>query len=179
METLFEKSVEGRHSDMLPACDVPEAAVPEEHQRSRGLALPELSENDISRHYSALERLSYGVNDGFYPLGSCTMKYNPKVNEQIAALPGFTDIHPLQPESTVQGCLEIMALAEEYLCAITGMDAMTLQPAAGAHGELTGLMLIKKYHEQRGEARRNKIIVPDSAHGTNPATAAMCAMTVA
>jgi len=178
MELLFEKSIENRHCCILPECDVPEIAVPDIHKRIQELKLPELSENEISRHYSSLERASYGVNDGFYPLGSCTMKYNPKINEQIAGLPGFTDIHPLQPENTVQGCLEVLSLAEKYLCEITGMDAVTFQPAAGAHGELTGLMLIKKYHEKNSETRRDKIIVPDSAHGTNPATAAMCGMTV-
>jgi len=178
MELLFEKSVEGRRLNILPPCDVPVAEIPGRYLRLQELKLPELSENDISRHYSALERSAYGVNDGFYPLGSCTMKYNPKVNEQAAALPGFTDIHPLQPENTVQGCLEVLRKTERYLCEITGMDAMTFQPAAGAHGELTGLMLIKKYHELRGDKQRDKIIVPDSAHGTNPATAAMCGMSV-
>ena len=178
MELLFEKSVKGRKSYILPACDVPEIPVPKGHKREQSLELPELSENDISRHYSAIERRSFGVNDGFYPLGSCTMKYNPKVNEQAASLPGFTDIHPLQPERSVQGCLETLYLFEKYLCEITGMDNISFQPAAGAHGELAGLMLIKKYHEERGDLNRSKIIVPDSAHGTNPATAAMCGMTV-
>lgn len=178
MELLFEKSKEGRRLDILPPCDVPVTEIPAEHRRIREPALPCLSETDISRHYSALECASYGVNDGFYPLGSCTMKYNPKINEQAAGLSGFKDIHPIQPESTVQGCLEVLHTAEKYLCEITGMDAMTFQPAAGAHGELTGLMLIKKYHETLGDKRRDKIIVPDSAHGTNPATAAMCGMTV-
>lgn len=178
MELLFEKSVSGRCCTILPACDVPETTLPAEVLRQQELRLPELSENDISRHYSALERRTYGVNNGFYPLGSCTMKYNPKINERIAALPGFSEVHPLQPEHTVQGCLEALRLAEKYLGAVTGMDAMTFQPAAGAHGELTGVMLIKKYHEQRGDTARIKIIVPDSAHGTNPATAAMCGMSV-
>jgi len=176
-ELLFEKSVSGRKCCILPACDVPEAPLLAEYQRSQKLDLPELSENDISRHYSALERMAFGVNNGFYPLGSCTMKYNPKINDRIAALPGFSEIHPLQPEHTLQGCLEVLHLAEKYLCSITGMDAMTFQPAAGAQGELTGLMLIRKYHELRGDTGRTKIIVPDSAHGTNPATAAMCGMT--
>ncbi|MDR2932192.1 MAG: aminomethyl-transferring glycine dehydrogenase subunit GcvPB [Oscillospiraceae bacterium] len=178
MKLLFEKSVAGRASSILPVCDVPVVDLADNCKRQRPLRLPELSENDISRHYSQLERRAHGVNNGFYPLGSCTMKYNPRVNEAVAALPGFTDIHPLQPAHTVQGALEALSLAEKYLCAITGMDAMTFQPAAGAHGELTGVLLIKKYHEARGDTARVKIIVPDSAHGTNPATAAMAAMSV-
>lgn len=178
MELLFEKSVPGRSCSILPECDVPVVAPNAGMARERELKLPELSENDISRHYSALERRAHGVNNGFYPLGSCTMKYNPRINEAVAALPGFTQAHPLQPDHTVQGSLEALYLAEKYLCAITGMDAMTFQPAAGAHGELAGVMLIKKYHETRGNTKRTKIIVPDSAHGTNPATAVMCGMTV-
>lgn len=178
MELLFEKSVPGRSCSLLPKCDVPAVSLNAGTAREQELKLPELSENDISRHYSALERRAHGVNNGFYPLGSCTMKYNPRVNEAVSALPGFTQAHPLQPNHTVQGSLEVLYLAEKYLCAITGMDAMTFQPAAGAHGELAGVMLIKKYHEKRGDTKRTKIIVPDSAHGTNPATAVMCGMTV-
>lgn len=179
MKTLFEKSVAGRSTACLPECDVPVVTLPDNLLRNEAPPLPQLSENDISRHYSALERRAYGVNNGFYPLGSCTMKYNPKINEKIAALPGFTDVHPLQPASSVQGCIEVFTVLEKLLCEITGMDAMTFQPAAGAHGEFTGMLLIKKYHEQRGNAqKRTKVIVPDSAHGTNPATAAMCGMTV-
>lgn len=178
MKLLFEKSITGRSCSLLPACDVPVVALSDDACRENPLNLPELSETDISRHYSALERRTHGVNNGFYPLGSCTMKYNPCINEAAAALPGFTNIHPLQPADTVRGCLELLARAEESLCEITGMDAMTFQPAAGAHGELTGVMLIKKYHEERGDTGRNKIIVPDSAHGTNPATASMCGMKV-
>ena len=178
MDLLFEKSVPGRRCCILPTCDVPETALPEKWLRKAAPRLPSLSENDISRHYTALEQRAYGVNNGFYPLGSCTMKYNPKINEQIAALPGFADIHPLQPAHTAQGCMEVLHLAERYLSALIGMDAMTFQPAAGAHGELTGIMLIKKYHEARGDAQRTKILVPDSAHGTNPATAVMCGMSV-
>jgi len=178
MELLFEKSVKGRKSSILPACDV-ELIKPSDHfKRTAELKLPELSQNDVSRHYSALERRTFGVNDGFYPLGSCTMKYNPRINEVVASWPNFTEIHPLQPENTVQGCLEVLDLAEKYLCEITGMDAMTFQPAAGAHGELTGVMLFKKYHEANGDTQRTKIIVPDSAHGTNPATAIMAGMKV-
>jgi len=178
MKLLFEKSVPGRKCSILPKCDVPLTVLPEGMARDQELPMPELSETDLSRHYSDLERRAYGVNQGFYPLGSCTMKYNPKVNEDAAALPGFTQVHPLQPVHTVQGSLEVLTLASEWLCELTGMDAMTLQPAAGAHGEITGIMLIKKYHEMRGDTRRRKIIVPDSAHGTNPASAAMADMSV-
>ena len=144
-----------------------------EHGRELPLRLPEVAENDISRHYTELAKATHGVNDGCYPLGSCTMKYNPKINEEIAGLPGFTGIHPLQPESTVQGALEVLKTAEEIFSEITGMDSMTFQPAAGAHGEFTGLLLIRAWHESRGDEKRTKIIVPDSAHGTNPASAAM------
>ncbi len=174
MKTLFERSVTGRHCTILPACDVPECT-PEVTRKSE-MRLPELSETDISRHYTELAKQTFGVNDGFYPLGSCTMKYNPKINETAAALPGFKNIHPTQDH--VQGCLELLHTAENYLCEITGMDAMTFQPAAGAHGEMTGLLLIKRYHELKGNTQRNKIIVPDSAHGTNPASSAMCGFTV-
>ena len=173
MNLLFEKSVPGRACTLLPDCDVPNAALPEQFARKQPLHLPELSETDISRHYTELSKRVHGVNDGFYPLGSCTMKYNPALNEEIAALPGFTGIHPLQPEHTAQGCMEVLAEAERILCAVTGMEAMTFQPAAGAHGEFTGLLLIKAYHRSRGDLQRTKILVPDSAHGTNPASATM------
>jgi len=140
--------------------------------------LPELNEQEISRHYTELNKRVHGVNCGFYPLGSCTMKYNPRVDEETAALPGFTQIHPLAPAHTVEGCKEALDTAKAYLCEITGMDDMTFQPAAGAHGEFTGVLLIKQYHDARGDSKRRKIIVPDSAHGTNPATAAMCGFDV-
>lgn len=174
---IFEKSRAGRGCCMLPACDVAQVLPQERDRRELPLHMPELSENELSRHYTELAKKSHGVNDGFYPLGSCTMKYNPKINEDMAALPGFTEIHPLQPEETVQGCMEVLKTAEEYLCEITGMDRMTFQPAAGAHGEFTGLLLIKAYHESRGE-KRTKILVPDSAHGTNPASAVMAGYSV-
>lgn len=172
MKLIFERSVAGRRCDILPVCDVP--VVPFEGQkRTQPLHLPEVSEHEISRHYTELAKATHGVNDGCYPLGSCTMKYNPKVNEDVAAFPGFTQIHPLQPEESVQGCLEMLKTAEETFCQITGMDEMSFQPAAGAHGEFTGLLLIKAYHDSRGDKARKKIIVPDSAHGTNPASAVM------
>ena len=173
MKLLFEKSVPGTAGVYLPACDVETYTLDGSFLREREAELPELSENDLSRHYAALERRAYGVNDGFYPLGSCTMKYNPKINEVCASLEGFADVHPLQDEGTVKGCRKVLDLTAGYLCEITGMDAMTLAPAAGAHGEFTGMMLIKKYHEVRGDTKRTKVIVPDSSHGTNPATGTM------
>lgn len=177
MKLIFEESREGRGCSILPPCDVPEVSLGE-YERKQELHLPELAETDISRHYTKLANRTHGVNNGFYPLGSCTMKYNPKVNEEIASLKGFTGIHPLQPEHTVQGCLKVLKLAEELLCEITGMDGMSFQPAAGAHGEFTGMLLIKAYHESRNDTKRTKMIVPDSAHGTNPASAAMAGFTV-
>ncbi|HBE86367.1 MAG TPA: aminomethyl-transferring glycine dehydrogenase subunit GcvPB [Lachnoclostridium sp.] len=175
---IFEKGQEGRTMTILPECDVPVSLPEEGSLRKKSMHLPQVSENDISRHYTEIAKKAYGVNDGFYPLGSCTMKYNPKINEDIAALPGFKQIHPLQPEHTVQGCMEVLKTAEQYLCEITGMNRMTFQPAAGAHGEFTGLLLIKAYHESRGDNKRTKIIVPDSAHGTNPASATMVGYSV-
>ena len=174
MKLIFEKSVPGRRCAILPPCDVEEVALPEGLERTDAPGLPEMSEGEISRHYSELCRKVHGMNCGFYPLGSCTMKYNPRIDEEMAALPGFTGIHPLAPQHTAQGCREVLDTAKQYLCEITGMSDMTFQPAAGAHGEFTGVLLIKQYHEARGDRRRTKIIVPDSAHGTNPATAAMC-----
>jgi glycine dehydrogenase subunit 2 len=175
---IFEKSRPGRGCSTLPPCDVEIRLPGEKDARELELHMPEISESELSRHYTELAKKSHGVNDGFYPLGSCTMKYNPKINEDMAALPGFTEIHPLQPAHTVQGCLEVLKLMEKYLCEIAGMDHMTFQPAAGAHGEFTGLLLIKAYHKSRGDEKRTKIIVPDSAHGTNPASAAMAGFTV-
>lgn len=169
---IFEKSKAGRGTSFLPPCDV-EVTLPK-GRREKALHLPEVAEIDLDRHYSALAKKSHGVNDGFYPLGSCTMKYNPRINEAIASLPGFTEIHPLQPVETAQGCLEVLRLAEQCFCEITGMDAMTFQPAAGSHGEFTGILLIKAYHKSKGNTGKDKIIVPDAAHGTNPATASMC-----
>lgn len=174
MKLIFEKSVPGRRCTILSPCDVEEAVLPEGLARGQAPSLPEVCEADISRHYSQLCRSVYGVNSGFYPLGSCTMKYNPRIDEELASLPGFTEVHPLAPSSAVSGCREVLETAKRYLCEITGMWDMSFQPAAGAHGEFTGVLLIKQYHEARGDHRRTKIIVPDSAHGTNPATAAMC-----
>ena len=178
MKLLFERSRAGRGSDLLPACDVPVVTYDQGLLRAEVPRLPEMAEVDLSRHYTELAKQTHGVNDGFYPLGSCTMKYNPRVNEEAAAQPGFTQLHPLQPVETVQGALEVIHTAETMLCEITGMDGMTFQPAAGAHGEYTGLLLIRKYHQSRGDTARTKIIVPDSAHGTNPASATMAGFKV-
>ena len=177
MKLIFERSVSGRHTDFLPSSDVPVSDL-QFAERERPLRLPELPEVEVDRHYTELSHETRGVNGGFYPLGSCTMKYNPAVLEKTAALPGFTGVHPLQADESVQGCLEVMRLTEQMLAEITGMDAMTLQPAAGAHGEFTGLLLIKAWHRSRGDTARNKILVPDSAHGTNPASAAMAGFEV-
>ena len=174
MKLIFEKGAPGQHLSLMPPCDVPEVQL--SHPRTQPLDLPHVSETELTRHYTALAKRVHGVNDGFYPLGSCTMKYNPKINEDMAAL--FTQVHPLQPEETVQGCLEVLHESGKLLGEITGMDAMIFQPAAGAHGEFTGLLLIKAYHVHRGDAARTKIIVPDSAHGTNPASAVMAGFTV-
>lgn len=178
MSLIFEKSREGRALSILPNLDVPRVNLKDNLKRNQKLNLPELSEIDLGRHYTELSKKVHGVNCGFYPLGSCTMKYNPRVNEEMAGLKGFTCIHPLQPQHTVQGCMQVLDLARKYLCEITGMDNMTFQPAAGAHGEFTGLLLIKAYHKSKGDTKRIKIIVPDSAHGTNPASAAMAGFEV-
>ncbi|EGA90116.1 glycine dehydrogenase subunit 2 [Planococcus donghaensis MPA1U2] len=172
---IFELTKEGRVGYSLPTLDVPEVdlseLLPTDLIRTEAAELPEVSELDIMRHYTALSNRNHGVDSGFYPLGSCTMKYNPKINESVARFPGFANIHPLQDEKTVQGALELMFDLQEHLKEITGMDEVTLQPAAGAHGEWTGLMMIRAYHESRGDFKRTKVIVPDSAHGTNPASA--------
>ena len=144
MKLLFEESRKGRGNDFLPEISTGDLRPSEKYARKSNLHLPEISEVDIGRHYTNLAKQTHGVNDGFYPLGSCTMKYNPRIDETIASLNGFTDIHPLQPEDTVQGCMEVINEAEGLLCEITGMDAMTFEPAAGAHGEYTGLLLIRK-----------------------------------
>lgn len=174
---IFDLSASGRSAVGLPACDVPEVPVdrliPVDLLRQREPLLPEVSEVDVVRHFTRLSTFNHGVDTGFYPLGSCTMKYNPKVNEMLARLSGFTDLHPYQPESLTQGALQLIAELQEDLCELTGMDGFTLQPAAGAHGEMTGILIIRAYHDHRQDKKRSKVIVPDSAHGTNPATAAM------
>ncbi|HCL4444674.1 TPA: aminomethyl-transferring glycine dehydrogenase subunit GcvPB [Clostridium botulinum] len=176
-KVIFELSSEGRKGYKLPNLDVPEVELskllPKNLLREDEIDLPEVSEVDVVRHYTALSNKNYTVDNGFYPLGSCTMKYNPKINEDMAALSGFSKIHPLQDENISQGALELMYDLKGKLCEITGLDDFTLQPAAGAHGEYTGLLIIKAYHEKRGDTKRTKIIVPDSAHGTNPASASV------
>ncbi|NLY81652.1 MAG: aminomethyl-transferring glycine dehydrogenase subunit GcvPB [Clostridiales bacterium] len=172
MKLIFEKSYQGRGNHIFPSLDV-EVGIPESAMRNRKNHLPEISENEIVRHYTELAKRAHGVNTGFYPLGSCTMKHNPKVSERVASNPKFVNIHPLQPIETTEGCREVLKRTEEYLCEITGMDAMTFQPAAGAHGEFTGMLLIKAYHKKKENYDKTEIIVPDSAHGTNPASAVM------
>ncbi|MED4204385.1 aminomethyl-transferring glycine dehydrogenase subunit GcvPB [Neobacillus mesonae] len=177
---IFELSTPGRIGYSLPELDVPEAdlngLLPEGYVREEEPALPEVSELDIMRHYTSLSKRNHGLDSGFYPLGSCTMKYNPKINESVARYNGFAHIHPLQDESSVQGALELLYDLQQHLKEITGMDEVTLQPAAGAHGEWTGLMMIRAYHEANGDALRTKVIIPDSAHGTNPASATVAGL---
>ncbi len=174
---LCELSRTGRQAVRFPEPDVPLAPLPENLLR-KDLPMPEVYEVDIVRHFTRLSQLNYGVDTGFYPLGSCTMKYNPKINEEMARLPGFANIHPLQPIETVQGALALMYQLQEMLKEIGGFAGITLEPAAGAHGELTGVLIIRAYHRSRGDSKRDKILIPDSAHGTNPATSAMSGMRV-
>ena len=179
MKLLFEKSVSGSNAFRFPMDDLPETAetIPAEHFRSEKLDLPELSEVEAARHFTELSHRAFGVDDGTYPLGSCTMKYNPKVNEWGARLPGFTELHPYNEYS--EGADRLMVELQEALCSLCGMDAFTLQPAAGAHGELTGMMIVRAYHKSRGDGETRKVVlIPDSAHGTNPASAAMAGFTV-
>jgi len=174
---LCEISVPGRTGFRFPDVDVPLEQLPEPFIR-RDLPMPELSEVDVIRHFTRLSQLNHSIDTGFYPLGSCTMKYNPKVNEEVARLPGFAFTHPLQPIVTVQGNLLVMYELQEWLKEIGGYAGVTLQPAAGAQGELTGILIIRAYLESRGESHRNKILIPDSAHGTNPASSGMSGMRV-
>ncbi len=174
---IFEKGATGRRAATLPAMDVPtealESMIPASLLREQPASLPEVSEIEVVRHYTHLSQRNFGVDTGFYPLGSCTMKYNPKLNEDMAVLPGFAHIHPLQPEHTIQGAIQLIYELERYLAEISGMARVTLQPSAGAHGELTGMMLIKAYHQSRGQGHRNLVLIPDNAHGTNPASATL------
>jgi glycine dehydrogenase subunit 2 len=177
---VFEKSSPGKRGYKLPPLDVPavdaESLLGESHRKVAGL-LPELSEIEIVRHFTRLSTWNYAIDLGMYPLGSCTMKYNPRVNEYVARIEGLAEAHPYRPEALAQGVLEVIDLLQRCLLEITGMDAITLQPAAGAHGELTGILLVRAWHESQGNARR-KVLIPDSAHGTNPASAAICGYTV-
>ena len=175
---IFELSGEGRKGYSLPANRFGQYDVPQALCRKEDAALPECDELTVVRHYTNLSNNNFGVDTGFYPLGSCTMKYNPKLNEEIAALPQFQNLHPLQPDHTVAGAEAVVALLERSLCALTGLAHFTFKPYAGAHGELTGLMTIDNYHRSRGDLQRRKVIVPDSAHGTNPASAAVCGLEI-
>jgi glycine dehydrogenase subunit 2 len=174
---IFELSRPGRCAATLPPLDVPPADLPEGFVRDE-LNLPEVGEADLIRHYTHLSQMNYAVDVGFYPLGSCTMKYNPKINEEMARLPGFTNLHPYQDEDTVQGALALMYYLQEFLVEIGGFAGVSLQPAAGAHGELTGVLMMRAYQQERGETQRDLILVPDSAHGTNPATTSMSGLDV-
>ena len=177
---IFDLSKAGRQGYSLPVnrWERSVSELPAGVLRAEAPALPQVSELDVVRHYTNLSQMNFGVDSGFYPLGSCTMKYNPKINEEIAAHPGFAGLHPLQPASTVQGALAVYYNLSKALSAITGMAEFTLNPFAGAHGELTGLMVIRQYHISRGDEKRTRIIVPDSAHGTNPASAAVCGLEI-
>lgn len=171
-KTIYELSSPGRQGVQFPQADVPTSGLPKEFLRKE-LPLPELAEIDVIRHFTHLSKLNYCIDEGFYPLGSCTMKYNPRVNEDMARLPGFAYCHPLQPEETIQGSLSLMYNLQENLKEISGFDEVTLQPAAGAHGEFVGVMIIRAFHKAKGDDKRKKMLIPDSAHGTNPASSAM------
>jgi glycine dehydrogenase subunit 2 len=174
---IFEKGAPGRRAATLPLTDVPARPltelIPADQLRTEPAPLPEVSEIEVVRHFTHLSQRNFGVDSGFYPLGSCTMKYNPKINEEMAALPGFARLHPAEPEAMTQGAIQLLYELEQYLAEIAGMRRVTLQPAAGAHGEITGLMIIKAYHESRGDTGRDIVLIPDGAHGTNPASATL------
>ena len=178
---VFEKSVTGRRGVTFPTERLQgfsiDQVIPKKHQREIPLPLPEVSENELMRHYTRLSHANYGVDTGFYPLGSCTMKYNPKIHEDVARFSGFAQIHPLQPEETVQGALQLLYELERILAEIAGMAQVSLQPAAGAQGELIGMLVTRAYHKSKGRQRK-KVVIPDSAHGTNPASAALAGYTI-
>ena len=175
---IFELSRKGRRGYSLPKNRFGVYEIPQLIQRKKEPELPECDQLTVVRHYTNLSGNNFGVDNGFYPLGSCTMKYNPCIDEEVAALPAFQNLHPLQPADSVRGAEAVCTLLKQSLCELTGMKAFTLRPFAGAHGELVGLMIIRAYHESRGDERRLKVIVPDSAHGTNPASAAVCGLEV-
>lgn len=175
---IFELSKPGRRGYSLPASQFGSYELPAALCRREDAALPECDEMTVVRHYTNHSSNNFGVNNGFYPLGSCTMKYNPVINEDVAAMPEFAGLHPMQPASTVEGALDVCEQLQAHLSAIAGLSRFTLNPFAGAHGELTGLMIIRAYHESRGDMKRKKVIIPDSAHGTNPASAAVCGLEV-
>lgn len=175
---LMDRSVQGRVGVALPPLDVPLQPLPSEEQLRYELALPEVSEGEVVRYFTSLSQMNFSVDTNFYPLGSCTMKYNPKINDEVAQLPGFSQIHPLQPEETVQGALKLAFQLQGFLSEIVGMEATSLATMAGAQGELAGMLMIRAYHVSRGDKNRRTVLVPDSAHGTNPASAAMCGFQV-
>ena len=175
---IFELSHEGRKGYSLPKNNYGDYEIPASMCRAQEAQLPECDELTVVRHYTNLSNNNFGVDTGFYPLGSCTMKYNPKINEEIAALPQFQQLHPMQPDDTMEGARAVVAMLERSLCELTGLAHFTFKPYAGAHGELTGLMVIDNYHRSRGDMQRKKVIVPDSAHGTNPASAAVCGLEI-
>ena len=175
---IFELSHPGTCGYSLPNNRFPHHEVPAEMRRANDAELPECDEMTVVRHYTNHSANNFGVNNGFYPLGSCTMKYNPVINEEVAMMPQFQNLHPLQPDYTCQGALEVYYNLQKALCELTGLAEFTINPCAGAHGELTGLMAIRSYHQARGDHKRVKVIVPDSAHGTNPASAAVCGLEI-
>ena len=175
---LLEISKKRRIGTTLPFCDVPKTPLPEETLLRDDLNLPEVTESQLIRYFTTLSQLNFSIDTNFYPLGSCTMKYNPKLNDEIAALPGFSNIHPLQDVETVQGALKIMYYLQDFLAEITGMKATSLSPLAGAEGELAGMLMIKQYHIDNNDSERNTVLIPDSAHGTNPASATMAGFKV-
>jgi glycine dehydrogenase subunit 2 len=175
---LMERSVRGRMGATLPPLDVPPQPLPSEEHLRNDLELPEVSEGEVVRYFTHLSQMNFSVDTNYYPLGSCTMKYNPKINDELAQLPGLSQIHPLQPDETVQGALKLMHQLQEYLSEIVGMEATSLATMAGAQGELAGMLMIRDYHLARGDANRNVVLVPDSAHGTNPASATMAGFRV-
>lgn len=170
---LMDRSSPGRHAASLPGSDVPFQNQPPQDLLRDDLQLPEVSEGEVVRYFTHLSQLNFSVDTNYYPLGSCTMKYNPRVNDVVASLPGLADLHPRQPGAQVQGALEMMYRLQRYLCEITGMEQASLAPLAGAHGELAGILMIRAYHKSRGQDHRKKVLIPDTAHGTNPASAAM------
>lgn len=177
-QLLMDRSRPGRIGVTFPALDVPEQDLPADMALRDELPFPEMSQGEVVRYFSQLSQLNFSIDTNFYPLGSCTMKYNPKLNDEIASLPGFSQIHPRQPDSTVQGALRLMYQLQDYLSEITGMVGTSLSPMAGAEGELAGMLMVRAYHEDRGESIRNKVLIPDSAHGTNPASATMAGFQV-
>ena len=174
----MDRSAPGRIGTTLPSLDVPEAQLPEPSLMRDDLDMPEVSEGEIVRYFAQISQMNFSIDHNFYPLGSCTMKYNPKLNDEIASLPGFTEVHPLQSEETAQGAIRLLWELQELLNEITGMAGCSLAPMAGASGELAGMLMVRAYHLERGESQRRKVLIPDSAHGTNPASAAMAGFEV-